>query len=206
MKKNINEEKLIWMHFGGPFLIWLIIFFFKQPDLKINFDAIKLVPTAISVYVPLFLIFKKWMWKWSLLQGWLVPFPNLNGSWLGEIKSTWKDSLGNTPPPIKAMLVIKQTFSTISCVMYTEEMDSFSTAAQIYEDDESGILRLSYNYISRTKQVVRDRSEIHDGAAILKIISQPERELLGDYWTSRKTTGDIKLKFYSKKRLEKLPE
>jgi len=45
---------------------------------------------------------------------------------------------------------------------------------------------------------VRERSEIHDGAAILKIIRKPDFILTGEYWTSRKTRGDIKLKFESR--------
>ena len=47
--------------------------------------------------------------------------------------------------------------------------------------------------------ITRDRSAIHDGAAILRFISEPEKSLKGEYWTSRKTTGDINVKFISKR-------
>ncbi len=86
--------------------------------------------------------------------------------------------------------------------MYTDESDSFSNTAQINEDDESGIFRLSYNYTNRSRANVRDRSAIHDGAAILKVITEPEKVLKGEYWTSRKTTGDISVKFVSRKLAE----
>lgn len=82
---------------------------------------------------------------------------------------------------------------------YTDESNSFSNTSQIIEDDESGIFRLSYNYTNRPNASVRDRSAIHDGAAILRVIPGTERKLEGEYWTSRKTTGDIHLKFVSKK-------
>jgi hypothetical protein len=39
---------------------------------------------------------------------------------------------------------------------------------------------------------------MHDGAAILKIVERPERVLEGQYWTDRKTTGDIQVLFKSK--------
>ena len=105
-----------------------------------------------------------------------------------------------------AILVVKQTFNSISCVLYTSESDSYSTAAQISRDEDSGILRLSYNYSNRPKATIRDRSAIHDGAALLRIITTPGRALEGEYWTSRCTTGDLALKFHSKDLLEKLPE
>ena len=87
--------------------------------------------------------------------------------------------------------------------MYTDESDSFSNTAQINEDDDSGIFRLSYNYTNRSKANVRDRSAIHDGASILKIIRKPNKCLEGEYWTSRKTRGDINLIFESKNITEK---
>ncbi len=83
--------------------------------------------------------------------------------------------------------------------MYSAESSSWSNTAQISEDDDSGTLRLSYNYTNRPKAAIRERSEIHDGAAILRIIKAPTLTLEGEYWTSRKTTGDMRLIFKSRK-------
>jgi hypothetical protein len=44
---------------------------------------------------------------------------------------------------------------------------------------------------------MRDRSTIHDGASILRIISEPQRALEGEYWTNRRTTGELSLSFKS---------
>jgi SMODS-associating 2TM, beta-strand rich effector domain len=65
--------------------------------------------------------------------------------------------------PISAILVIRQDFLSISCAMHTRESDSYSTAALIGRDDESGRLRLSFNYANKPKATARDRMAIHYG-------------------------------------------
>jgi len=148
----------------------------------------------------LHVIFTGWAWKFPMFQGWLVPYPNLQGTWTGIVESTWLDPASGQPkPPIPIVFVIKQSFYSVSCVMVSEESPSYSNTAQISTEEASGILQLSYNYTNRPKATIRDRSEIHDGAAILRVILKPKRMLEGDYWTSRKTTGDIRLVFESRK-------
>lgn len=198
--KNIRKELLVWIRLGGFVIIWIAVLFFSKTALSINWDAIKKLPDVVMIYVFISLFFTKWAWKWKIFRGWLVPLPNLQGTWKGYLDSTWIDpSTGLRASPKKIVLVIRQTFSTLSCVTFTEESDTFSTTAQINQDDESGVFRLSYNYTNRPRSSVRDRSEIHDGAAILKIISEPKKKLKGEYWTSRKTTGDISVEFVSDK-------
>jgi len=198
--KNIRKEILVWIQFGMFVAIWGGLLYVSNVEFVIGWEAIKKLPEVITIYVILALIFAKWAWRLPIFKGWLVPFPDLEGTWKGTFQSTWIDSSSNQKIPAKAVtLVIKQTFSSIGCVMYTDESDSYSTTAQINEDDESGVFRLSYNYINRPHANARDRSEIHDGAAILKVILEPNRKLEGEYWTSRKTTGDISVKFVSRK-------
>lgn len=198
--KNIRKEILVWIQLGMFVAIWGGLLYVSNVEFVIGWEAIKKLPEVITIYVIIALIFAKWAWRFPIFKGWLVPFPDLEGTWKGTLQSTWIDSISNQKIPAKAVtLVIKQTFSSIGCVMYTNESDSFSTTAQINEDDESGVFRLSYNYINRPHAKIRDRSEIHDGAAILKIILEPNRKLEGEYWTSRKTTGDISVKFVSRK-------
>src|SRR5260370_21769885 len=100
--------------------------------------------------------------------------------------------------PISAIVVIREDFLSISCAMHTRESNSYRTAALIGRDDESGRLRLSFNYTNKPKVTARDRMAIHYGAAILQIGNGPRRSLDGEYWTSRRTTGEISLKFRSR--------
>lgn len=204
--KNIRREIAIYIQFGTFVVAWVIVLFLSGVEFRINWEALKKIPEAIALYSVLHIIFTKWAWRLPIFQGWLVPYPDLQGTWEGTLESTWKDpQTGNRKQPIPATLVITQSFSTLSCTLYTEESTSYSNTAQISADDEGNLLRLSYNYTNRPRAGVRERSEIHDGAAILRIVTKPRRALVGDYWTDRKTTGDVRLHFKSKERIEGLP-
>jgi hypothetical protein len=147
----------------------------------------------------------KWGWRWKWLQGWLVPFPDLNGTWQGQIETNWKDAQGKTPGPIPVILTINQTFGQISCVMRTAEMESHSYLEGFCIDKDAQVRRLCYSYTSRPKVTLRDRSTPHDGTTLLNIIGKPVHKLEGEYWTQRQTTGTIALMFRTKKLLDQIP-
>ncbi|MGH9712589.1 MAG: hypothetical protein ACRD5M_04740 [Candidatus Acidiferrales bacterium] len=201
---NIREEALQWIRVGILVAIWVGVLYISKTGLAISWDAVKQLPAVVTVYAILSYVFTKWLWRAPFLQGWLVPFPDLHGTWQGEIRSTWRDPKTRQElPPIPAVLVVQQSFLSINCAMHTEESDSYSRAAQFSQDDD-GTLRLSFNYTNRPKATVRDRIAIHDGAATLTI-SGRKRTLEGEYWTSRRTTGDISLKFRSREISEDIP-
>lgn len=200
--KNIKEEALLWVRLVGFVAIWAAILYLTGTALSINWEALKKLPDVVTVYVIAAFVFSKWLWRWRVFRGWLVPFPDLQGTWDGELKSTWKDTNGQVIPPIPATLVIRQTFSSVSCALFTQESESYSAAAQISRDDDSGALFLNYNYSNRPKATIRDRSAIHDGAARLRIIETPGRSLQGEYWTGRCTTGDMSFTFRSRQLVD----
>jgi hypothetical protein len=203
--RNIKHEILLWVHIVSIVLIWTAILYLTGTGLAINWEALKKLPDVVTVYVILSVLFTKWLWRWRIFKGWLVPFPDLQGTWQGELRSNWKDPrTGNVPPPIPMILVIRQSFVSISCVMYTSESESYSTAAQM--DESTGVVRLNYNYTNRPKATLLDRSTMHDGAASLRVVTTPQAALEGPYWTSRCTAGDISLKYRSAELLESLPQ
>lgn len=202
--KNIKQEISIWVQFIIFVLLWGVALIVSGTKFDIPLEVIKKIPNAISYYLIVYFIFSKWAWRFKVFQGWLVPFPDLEGTWKGTLLSTWINlKTGKTPKAIPFSLVIKQTFNTISCAMFTEESISYSNAALISENEESGCKKLSFNYTNKPDATIRDRSEIHDGAAILSIISKPDFLLEGDYFTSRKSTGTIRLKYYKRELDEK---
>lgn len=204
---NIKRETLLWVKLIALLGIWAAILYFSGTALTINWDAIKKLPDVVTVYVLLSFVFTKWLWRLSIFRGWLVPFPDLQGTWVGELRSTWKNpDTGQQIPALRMILVVRQTFSSVSCTLFTKESESYSTAAQIARDEETGALSLSYNYTNRSKATIRHRSPIHDGAARLKIVTLPERALEGEYWTSRCTTGDMLLRFQTRSLLETFSE
>jgi hypothetical protein len=200
--KNIKQEALLWVQLLAFVAIWSGVLYLSGTGLSINWEAVKKIPDAVTVYVVLAFVFTKWLWRLPVFRGWLVPFPDLQGTWHGELKSTWKDTNGTTIDPIPATLVIRQTFSSVSCALFTAESESYSAAAQISQDEESGALYLNYNYSNRPKATIRNRSAIHDGAARLRIVENPERSLEGEYWTGRCTVGDMSFRFRSKELLD----
>lgn len=201
--KNVKHEALLWVQLGTFIAVWVILLYATNTPLKINLDAITKLPDVVTISVVLSFLFSRWLWRWNIFRHWLVPFPDLEGTWEGELKSKWKDPDTQQPlPAIPVILVIRQTFSSVSCALFTAESESYSTAAQVSLDEDSGALHLNYNYTNRPKALLRDRSSIHDGAARLKVISAPNQLLEGEFWTSRCTAGEISLRYRSRQLLE----
>ncbi|PCI56553.1 MAG: hypothetical protein COB45_05200 [Gammaproteobacteria bacterium] len=188
----------IWVLVISTILIWALVLTCFGIELAISGEAIKKLPLVVTIEVGLLGLFIKWGWKLRVLPSWLIVEPIIEGTWKGVLKSTWVDPItGEIPEDIPIILSIKQEFFNISCSMFTEESPSHSYAARIIIDEASGMKRLIYNYTNKPKASVRDRSEFHDGTVNLVIIGGRQNELAGEYWTTRKTTGEMKLNFHS---------
>jgi hypothetical protein len=207
--KNVNVKAFTWILLLVSITVWIAVMLVSGNELKFGWKAITKLPTVVTVDLLLWIGFSKWFWKWRIFQGWLVPFPVLQGTWQGTLISTWANpATGQLAGEIPMVLVIKQSFTTISCTIhtYTRESHSRSYAANFLLDDESGLKQLIYTYTNKPKPSVRDRSPVHDGTALLEILKRPRRMLRGEYWTNRRTTGDIELHFRCKQLLEKFPD
>lgn len=176
---------------GLAFVTYAIIFIIRQDLSSIDFKlAIKDISFAITINLIIWIVFIKWLWKWKFFHGWLVPFPNLNGEWEGEIISNWKGAQNPTPTKIS----IKQTFLHITVKMKTGESESVSNATSFDIDKDKDVSRLFYSYMNIPKPSVRDRSQMHYGTTLLNFEGYPVSEMKGEYWTSRESTGEIRLK------------
>ncbi|MFH1389101.1 MAG: hypothetical protein ABIH56_00015 [Candidatus Margulisiibacteriota bacterium] len=194
--KNLKIERFLWIILGASILFWLVIAWVKGVGISDFWGLIMLIPEVVTADTILFWIFAKWGWKHPLFQGWLVPFPNLNGTWEGTIQSTWIDPQTRAPTnPINASLTIKQSFLNMSCVMKTAEMTSYSYAEDFRIDEEKQIKQLIYSYNSHPKLTVAHRSPTHEGTIVFNIEGNPANRLDGHYWTARKTNGEIILSF-----------
>lgn len=169
-------------------------------------EMLKKIPMVITLDGVIVALFIKWGWKLTIFQNWLVPFPCLEGTWKGTVQTTWKDPNGKIPEPIIVILVIKQSFLTTKCTMFSKEMTSGSCTSEFLLDHESDSKKIIYSYKSVPKTTIRDRSPIHHGTAFLDIITKPSIMLKGEYWTSRKTSGEINLKFDSKELSQHFPD
>ena len=207
MMESIKKEAQIWVSMILMLLIWVGILSVTGTPLSINWEAVKKLPEVVTVFVVLRFVFTKWLWRCRWFKGWLVQFPDLQGTWEGELQSTWEDpETKQRPPAIKMFLVIRQSFSTMSCTLFTKESVSYSKSAQIAKDEEADAISVNFNYTNRSKATIRDKSAIHDGAAHLRVVTNPSRMLEGEYWTGRCTTGQMKLRFSSRQLLESFPQ
>jgi uncharacterized protein YdeI (BOF family) len=205
--KNLNLKCFVYFFLVVSGILWVLIAIWVQVDLSKIFDFFSILPKVATIDLILAALFAKWGWKSKIFQGWLVPFPNLNGTWQGNIQTTWVNPVtGQRPGPIPTILTVKQSFGRISCVMRTAEMTSYSYAAEFELQQENQIRQLIYTYTSKTNPTVTDRSAIHDGTIVFEIVGNPVSRLKGNYWTARRTTGEVTLTFRCKDRLDELPQ
>jgi len=197
--KNLNKNLEIWFYIVPFVICWLLTIQITGIGPLISFDALKKIPDAVMYTGIFYFLFAKYFWRYKIFKNWLVPYPNLQGTWTGVLKSTWVDPKTQKPlAPIPVVFCVHQDFEKIDISMYTKESNSFSKAASfILESDNT--ISLSYTYANKPQAGVRDRSEIHDGASYLRVIESQTPSLEGEYWTSRKTTGDISVKKTSDK-------
>jgi len=204
--KNVNLKLSLWLLLGFSAVAWFCFGYLAGLDLSKVKDFFSILPRVVTVDVIVVSLFVKWGWRIKMLRGWLVPFPDLTGTWVGHIRSDWVDEKsGRRMDPIPAMLTVRQTFFHISCVMQTEEMRSDSYVEGFQIDHDRQIKQLAYSYISRTRLTVRERSAPHDGSVVFDVIEVPARKLRGRYWTERKTTGEMEFVYECQRILEELP-
>lgn len=151
---------------------------------------------AASVLIPILVMAAEWSWRWiwkviPALNG--LVFPDLNGTWEGHLKSTWiNPETGATPPPIPSKFWIRMGLFSMSVKMRTGESDSYSTRCFLEADRNAKIYRIWYSYENRPRAAVTHRSARHEGVAWLEIDGSGNLDALnGQYFTHRKTNGDI---------------
>ncbi len=162
-------------------------------------EMIYVFGTVTAVVGGLLFIFDRWIWHLKILHPWFVAVPDLSGTWKAKIQSTWIDPKTNQGiPPIEAFLVIRQTYSSLSIRLMTPESSSECCAAKILRADD-GIYQAVCIYRNEPKHEVRHRSEVHYGGMRLHVSERYPKTMRADYWTDRKTTGDIQLSERSEK-------
>lgn len=206
MFKNLNITRFVYAVVILSAFFWYGLAFFSGKDISKLWDFVKLIPNVVTADLVALFVFTKWGWKWRIFRKWLVPFPDLNGTWKGQINTTWVDpKTDKRPAPIPVILTIKQSFTNVSCVMRTAEMTSYSYAEDFKLDNEKQIKQLVYSYTSMPNVKVTERSPAHNGTIILDMMGTPVKKLKGYYWTARKTTGEVELTFWKKVLLDELP-
>ncbi|WP_104180296.1 hypothetical protein [Arthrobacter sp. B0490] len=101
-------------------------------------------------------------------------------------------------------VVIRQTSSTASVTLISDESNSKSSLARVAKED--GLWLLYFVYTNEPRLEVRGRSPIHYGSAVLSATGSPAKRLEGGYWSDRDSKGQLKLTMRSKKLAEDFEE
>jgi len=203
--KNLNIKPFLYLLAGFSAIVLFLAGLVQGFDLRNFLDVLRLIPIVATADCLAYFVFTTWLWRWNRLEGWLIPFPDLNGTWQGYIQTEWRDDEGKTPGPIPTIVTIKQSFGRMSCVMRTGEMESHSYLEGFCIDKNTQVRRLCYSYTSRPKASLRERSTPHDGTMLFNIIGTPVNKLEGEYWTQRQTTGIATLTFRTNELLDEVP-
>lgn len=143
---------------------------------------------AIAFSVIVILLYEKWLWR-------INPFekvPRLKKKYTGTLCTTYNGKQIEK----SAKLEIHQTLLSVRVVLATDESKSNSISASI--DKIFDEWQLVYCYINVPHASVRERSEIHYGTVMLHIDNP--KEMRGDYYTDRKTQGEIDLRIEKKEK------
>lgn len=154
---------------------------------------LRLYAVSVFVLVLLWTLWDRLIWRLALVQRLNISPCDIRGTWAGELTSDWRDPATQNPRlPKRVYLVIHQSASRVRVSLVTNEARSESTSASL-EEGESGSL-LCYTYVDRPRRTSREiGSHSHNGAGVLRVIAKPAVRLEGEYWTDRRTSGDLRL-------------
>ncbi len=205
--KNLKAKPFALLIFATFALCFVAMAFTSGATITDVWSSLRLAYKTVPILLLIAAFFVVYGWRLPIFRKWLVPFPNLNGTWQGSIQTTWEDAeTGKTPGPIPVILTVRQSFISISCVMRTAEMCSRSYFADFWIDRDQQVQKLGYSYASAPLPSVRHRSPPHDGTMVFDVIGNPATKLNGQYWTSRSTAGEVTLTLRTRKLLEDFPD
>lgn len=177
-------------------LISAIILLFTDASM-FSMGGLKALNLSITIVSGLWAIYFTYGWKWPYVRK-LLFRPDLNGTWLGEFHSDWKDKDGQGISPRPFVMTIRQSFFSMSVQAFTEQQKTFSHVESLVFDRERGLKILAYIYSQ--KRVREDFHDTRQGAAELDLVeSENSRLLEGDFWTLSHTSGYVRVKQSSEK-------
>lgn len=155
-------------------------------------DWLAPIGPAVTVAGISLLLFDRYVWRWPGICK-LARRPLLHGTWHGELRSDWVSPETGERVPVDpdVFLVIRQRFWQLSARLLTRESASSSSLASLTAGPD-GVQQFLWVYTNVPRVTIRERSEIHRGAVVLTAPRQPNR-LEGEYFTDRKTRGELRL-------------
>ena len=126
---------------------------------------------------------------------------DIRGTWRGELTGHWVDpTTGTSPGPKVVYLVVRQSATSVSVTLLSEESQSKSSFGVISGADSSA--SLDYMYLNEPNNALQMRSRIHHGSASLVVTGRPASRLRGHYWTDRDSRGDLEFDAHTRGYVE----
>lgn len=157
---------------------------------------------AVGVLTAAGFIFKHWAWYWPVVH-FLTKTPHLSGTWIGTLRSDYIHE-GETAPrgPIDAVLVVTQSADELNVRQYTKESSSTTVAASVTAESGDKFILATVFMNEPDIELQQTRSPMHYGATRLAVEGSPRspEQMVGNYWTARKTSGSLEFQFVSRDR------
>lgn len=177
MREHVGKflTKGLWVAFA----VFLLRFFILRPISA--YDYFGAVGETIGITVILMGVYNAILWRYNPLE----KMPRLMGKYSGHIEFNFTGTLES-----KAVnVIIKQTALTVSVKITTDEITSNTITSNLVE--ENGEYVLYYTYITNPRSRHSEENPIQHGTC--RLTEDGDSKMLGTYWTSRKTIGDIEL-------------
>lgn len=157
-------------------IVWLIHIVLDVIDFNLQWWLS--VPSFAGSYSGLYWLFDRYVWHLGLLRHLnLVQLPNLNGRWVGKVKSSYNQAGGAQ----SVSVVILQRWSKMLVRLESEHSRSRSITASLRTADLLNP-ELSYQYVNEPKSNAPGTMQMHRGTVTLELSSST---LKGDYYTGR---------------------
>lgn len=154
-----------------------------------NFDWIFDAGSAAAWFGVLYLWLEHLGWRWRFLR-WigLVKTPNLNGKWMGELRSSYKNEEKGIVPfedRIQIHLEVRQSWTQFAIELRSDKSSSKSDTGSIFID--AGVEPIVvYTYLNRPKPDQIDTMEMHAGTSLLELREENRVAVLdGHYYNGR---------------------
>lgn len=177
-------------------LVWVVVLLVQGTSVSLPY----LAPfgTVVAVLSGFSWALEHRLWRMDWLQGWFIKRPDLRGTWRVTIQSDWGNpETPSGPSTIEGYMGVAQTLSRLQMHLMTPESESWFIASSIRPSPSDVCFQVVGVYANKPAMLLRGlRSEMHAGAVVL--LSHGEnparpKSLSGEYWTDRKTAGEITL-------------
>jgi hypothetical protein len=190
-----RESTPIWLAFFAVICTLVLSSGLKFTKLEVPWwvDA----PSVMGFYGLIYQWFDKYLWyqKFKFIS--FSSIPNLQGTWVGVIHSSY----GDRTDVLDVILYIRQTWTQLNVRLTTKSSSSYSIMAAV-NTQESSEPCLKYEYMNEPSALSVNTMNAHRGTANLQL-SPNGKELVGDYFAGRgrQNLGTMEFKLVSREYL-----